>query len=233
MDKPDNIEAILLTSSYLFDNSNGESNNYDTMKLILIAFGRSQRHAAFVQCAKAIFFEGLFRKHNVDSVNALIIKKKEGHGNMHPPAFGCYRNFFKKLDKPGPILLPGLEKRERLIIRYLSLYHNCVISVSNRVAREPAVPRKRDANRYSAFHLDPRFKDKPHDLRFLQLYKVHNLAYYDKVYLEGAKHTMFLLKKDVSLDNLGATYIYYDLECIKMFDTNTRDGSPMTRAPVW
>lgn len=211
MNIPENTDVIQHIIVHLFDGD--ERRNTKRMKHILIVFGRSVEYSYFFQCVKTYFFDTLFRLNGVVNLDELMRKKiKRGT----PSLFPSYRKFHKdmKSDERGVISFVDLDRRNGLIIRYLSLYYGYIDVMTKKMVYDHSFERKYT---YWNFHQNPLYKDKVLPYRLLKQKCVHNLEYYDKVDdFPDLFDCTFRLKKDASIYKVGSTGELHDRECIKI-----------------
>lgn len=154
--------------------SDNEKSNASHLKHIYLCFGRSEEYRPFVLLAKEHFFHLLYKKYNVDNIDALLrIKIVKGT----PSFFPVYIDFHRAL-KQGltQISFPLLHTKQRKMIRLLSLYH-CYVYVFCSKSLCETVAGHGDA--YMKF-LDKNV-DRPLTFRTLKAKRIHNLEYYTLV----------------------------------------------------
>jgi len=196
------IDNIIVSHIFI----NDERRNYKILQNIYYAFGKSYFNN-FIMICKKYCLEIMFDKYKINDI--YIFLQKITHKN-NPKFYDCYRKFYKEIGNPL-ISFRYLNNKARLIIKYLSLYHEYLIVYTNKEMSEMR------GNNYSDIHDDVKYKNKPLEFRFLKQKKIHNLEYYDLVERKNNIYdSTFILKKDVYIYKRGATKEIFNIDCIKI-----------------
>jgi len=203
-----NSDIDLLIIPYIFS-TNYERKNFKILKCIYYAFGKSN-YSIFILKCKEYYFKNIIPNNIINKDNLhLLLKEKIRRGT--PKFFPYYTQFYKELGNSS-MTFSRSDRRDRIIINYLSLYYGYLVvytNVSNGECRGYSYEKFYDNN--------PSYKNMPLTFRFLKSKRIHNLEYYDLV-SEGKTiyDNTYILKKDVMLYKLGATWESTDIICIKI-----------------
>lgn len=196
------IDQIII--SYILNGS--EKWNLQMIKRLYIIFGRSQ-YKNFIINAKKYFFDTLFTKHEVNTINdllSILIDVKNPH---------FYKEHIKFRRSLGDacINFGCLSKKTSYIVRYLALYNDYIWICIERWQSECV------GYQYSKIHNDTRYKDKPLTYKFLKSKRVHNLEYYDLIHkADNIYESTYKLKENVWIGKTSATKDYINIVCIKL-----------------
>lgn len=143
-----------------------------------------------------------------------LLRKKIRRGN--PVRFENYIKFIKAVKEcEKEIAFKELDRRNGLIVRYLSLYYGYIDVMVDKWIYDCSFT---TSTPYLKFHENPQNKDKAHSYRILKQKRIHNLEYYDKV--DDAPNLLdctFRLKKDCKyMCKTGAIGEAHNVECLRV-----------------
>lgn len=217
-----------LIISFIF-NGNNKKNSYLLNKIYDI-FKYSNYHD-FIRKCRNHFFKIEFKAHDIDvdriEIKQGIISKKRKNVNLeecnkihillqkitkknNPHFYECYTKFYRNLGNQE-INFQYLNRRSKLIIKFLCLYYGYIMIETNVHMFHNM------GYTYWNFHDKAENRDKLFTYRFLRNKRIHELEYYDLV--ENHNNPMeiiYKLKKDVPIYKVGATNERYDVSCIKV-----------------
>ncbi len=193
--------------SHIF--SNNKKWNYKILKCIYYAFGKSKFDTFILRCKQYVFCINLDKHIIIDNDLYTLLQEKTRKNNPH--FYQCYMKFYKELGN-SLITFDSLNRRSRIIVYYLSLYHGYLF-----VRTDIHVYETFGYTYYDFYDDNPEYKTKPLKYSFLKRKRIHNLSYYDLV--EKANNiydSTFVLKPDISLYKKGATKTNISARCIKI-----------------
>jgi hypothetical protein len=201
------IDNIIV--SYIF--SHNRKSNYKRLQNIYHSFGRSYFDKFIITCKEYYFEQILFKQiFNENEINNIYTFLQKITHKKNPKFYECYIKLYREIGN-SLIKFESLNKKSKLIIKYLSLYNGYLTVHINKKSYETF------GYNYYDIHSDERYKNKPLTFKFLKQKLVHNLDYYDLVEKkDNIYDSTFILKKDAQIYKRGITKDVFDVDCIRI-----------------
>jgi hypothetical protein len=191
-----------------------EFKDYQLVKKVLLIFGRA--HPAFFQCLKRLYYDWLFAQYHAKDLNGLL-KAKIKRGT--PQFFPQYTALKKTQERA--VAFDTLGRRQRIIVRHLSLYLGYADVFVSKYCCDGLMARGRGPYQKFFDLYGPKAVERRagvYTLSELRAKRVHNLDHYDLVTdsPDWSQRT-YRLKPDANVYyRSGAASDYHSVVCLRM-----------------